>query len=146
MYDGKRYTQVCLVSAFRSVGVEVPYTRNGPFWVKNDGNKMLAPYGFEVNEVDQEALGGEGLFVLHSDYHFIGCAVEGRAIYLHVHPVTDVIQRTDPVVFNGDFRVFQLFALATGLPAVPWVGSRGTRPVWGKRSAHTPHAASICRR
>jgi hypothetical protein len=145
-YGGKRYTQVCLVSAFRSVGVEVPYTRDGPFWVKHDGNEMLAPYGFEVKEVDQEALGGVGLFVLHSDYHFIGCVVKGSAIYLYGHPVTEVIQRADPVVFNGDFRVFQLFALATGLPAVPWVGSRGTRPTRGKPSAYTSHAASICRR
>ena len=69
-FNGKRYKQVCLVNAFRGVGLEVPYTCDGPFWAKHDGNKMLAPYGLEVIEVERQALGLDGLFVFHSDYHF----------------------------------------------------------------------------
>ena len=88
-YGGKRYRQVCLVSAFRSVGVEVPYTCDGPFWVKHDGNEMLAPYGFEVNEVDQEAFGGEGCLRLNTKGRFVdawsargrgGCPTCGSAL------------------------------------------------------------------
>ena len=49
------------MSAFRGVGVEVPYTCDGPFWVIHDGNEMLAPYGFMVKEVDREASRPGGL-------------------------------------------------------------------------------------
>ena len=47
-HNGKRYKQACLVTAFRGVGLEVPYTCDGPFWVKHAGDEMLAPYGLEV--------------------------------------------------------------------------------------------------
>ena len=33
------------MDALRSVGVPVPYTRDGPFWALADGNDMLRPFG-----------------------------------------------------------------------------------------------------
>lgn len=33
------------MDSFRSVGVKVPYSSDGPFWVLADGRKMLAPFG-----------------------------------------------------------------------------------------------------
>lgn len=39
------FNDTCLVDAFRSVGVKVPYVEDGPFWVLADGAQMLAPFG-----------------------------------------------------------------------------------------------------
>lgn len=132
IHNGQRYKQICLVNAFRDVGLEVPYTGDGPFWAKYYGNRMLAPHDLEVIEVEQEALGREGLFVLHRDYHFIGCTVVGNAVYMHDrcdgHPSTQLVQLADRVVFHGDIRVFQLFALATGSPADPRIATRMPTP------------------
>ena len=33
------------MDSFRSVGIKVPYSGNGPFWALKDGRKMLAPFG-----------------------------------------------------------------------------------------------------
>lgn len=41
-----RRTDVCFVNAFRSLGVHVPYLRDGPFWALADGTEMLRPFGF----------------------------------------------------------------------------------------------------
>jgi len=131
-FNGERFQQVCLVSAFRGFGLEVPYTCDGPFWAKRDGNKMLAPYGLEVIEVERQALGRDGFFVFHSDYHFVGCTIRGNAIFMHDrvhgHSVTELIQRADIAVLHDDIRVFQLFVSATGLPADPRIVQRGPKP------------------
>ena len=133
-YNGKRYRQVCLVNAFRGVGLEVPYTCDGPFWVKHNGNEMLAPFGLELVEVSLEALNAEGLFVLHHDYHFIGCTVRDNTIYIHDcihdHPVTEVLQLGFLPVLQREIRVFQLFSSASGLPADPRIVKRRPRPTW----------------
>ena len=36
-----RYTNVCLIDAVRALGVKVPHTRHGPFFMLRDGNAML---------------------------------------------------------------------------------------------------------
>lgn len=33
------------MDSFRSVGVKVPYSSDGPFWALADGRKMLLPFG-----------------------------------------------------------------------------------------------------
>lgn len=33
------------MDSFRSVGVKVPYSSDGPFWALADGRKMLVPFG-----------------------------------------------------------------------------------------------------
>ena len=39
------FKDTCLVDAFRSIGIKVPYTGPGPFWAVSDGAKMLEPLG-----------------------------------------------------------------------------------------------------
>ena len=39
------FKETCLVDAFRSIGIKVPYTGPGPFWAVSDGAKMLEPLG-----------------------------------------------------------------------------------------------------
>lgn len=43
--EDERFTETCLVDAFRSLGVKVPYTKSGPFWAVGDGVDMLSPFG-----------------------------------------------------------------------------------------------------
>ena len=129
-YNGQRYKQVCLVSAFRGLGLEIPYTRDGPFWVMQDGNELLAACGFVVMEVDREALYGDGLYVLHRNYHFFGCTVREGVTYMHDRvngdPVTEMIQ-LELIPLHRDLRVFQLFMSATGLPADPCINERSPK-------------------
>ena len=52
-----RRTDVCFVNAFRSLGVHVPYLRDGPFWALADGNRDVAPLwvlGLYVSDVDPQ--------------------------------------------------------------------------------------------
>ena len=39
-----KFSHVCLVDAMRSLGVKVPYLKNGPFWALADGNPLLEPF------------------------------------------------------------------------------------------------------
>ena len=40
-----RYSNTCLIDAFRICGVPVPYTSSGPFWALRDGNRFLQEFG-----------------------------------------------------------------------------------------------------
>ena len=39
-----KFTDVCLVDAIRSLGVKVPYLKDGPLWALADGNELLEPF------------------------------------------------------------------------------------------------------
>ena len=45
VHTDHRKKDVCLVDALRSLGVRVPYVRDGPFWAQADGNAMLREFG-----------------------------------------------------------------------------------------------------
>ena len=51
----RHFRDTCLVDAFRSVGIKVPYTRDGPLWATADGMKLLAPFGYLGGRAKQEA-------------------------------------------------------------------------------------------
>ena len=40
-----RKQEVCLIDALRSLGVQLSYQTDGPFWALADGNKLLHPHG-----------------------------------------------------------------------------------------------------
>ena len=40
-----KFKDVCLVDAFRALGIKVPYKQDGPFWAIQDGAAMLEPFG-----------------------------------------------------------------------------------------------------
>ncbi len=42
------FSDVCLVTACRNLGVPVPYTTSGPFRALRDGNEMLRPWGVSL--------------------------------------------------------------------------------------------------
>lgn len=47
-----RYVEACLVDSFRSVGVKVPYSSDGPFFALADGRNMLLPFGLRGSARD----------------------------------------------------------------------------------------------
>ena len=42
------FTNVCLVDSLRSHGIDVAYTKSGPFRALADGNPMLAGFGLQL--------------------------------------------------------------------------------------------------
>lgn len=44
--DNDRKKEVCLIDAFRSLGIKQTYHCDGPFWALGDGKPMLQPHGF----------------------------------------------------------------------------------------------------
>ena len=61
----------CLVRAFRSLGIKVPYVHDGPFWVLKDGLEMLRPRGYIVKPVARICSDSLGQWVFCRDGHCI---------------------------------------------------------------------------
>ena len=64
------FDDVCLIDAFRALGVKVPYTCDGKFWALADGNRMLEPFGRKLDSIQRLCFGIRGKYVLHFNNHF----------------------------------------------------------------------------
>ena len=70
-----RYTDVCLVYAFRRLGIPVQFTRNGPFWLFKDGSDMLLPFDLTIIHHDDKVRLVDTYDIRHQDDHFVGVRV-----------------------------------------------------------------------
>jgi len=61
--EGVEFSDVCLVTALRNLGVLVPYVTNGPFRALRDGNRFLEPFGKHLARVGSPP-SHAGLFVV----------------------------------------------------------------------------------
>ncbi|CAE7342206.1 RPL15 [Symbiodinium sp. CCMP2592] len=43
--NNDKFLDTCLIDSLRGLGYKIPYSRDGPFWAKADGDRFLAPYG-----------------------------------------------------------------------------------------------------
>ena len=59
----------CLVSAFRGLGIKVPYVQDGPFWVLKDGSEMLRPFGYSINPEARLCTTSPGRWLICRDGH-----------------------------------------------------------------------------
>ena len=59
----------CLVSAFRGLGIKVPYVQDGPFWVLKDGSEMLRPFGYSINPDARLCTTNPGRWLICRDGH-----------------------------------------------------------------------------
>lgn len=66
----KAYSNVCLVDAFRNLGVPVPYGGDGPFWALKDGLRMLCPFGLSLRHVPPTDWLEPGRYVVNTGGHF----------------------------------------------------------------------------
>ena len=64
------FKDVCLIDAFRALGVKVPYTCDGKFWALADGNRMLQPFCRKLDSIERPRFGIHGKYVLHFNDHF----------------------------------------------------------------------------
>ena len=76
-----KYTNTCLIDAFRALGIKVPYERQGPHWILADGLEILQPHGYVVQPVARIHTARPGRFVVCS---------EGHAIAVRCHADFDV--------------------------------------------------------
>ena len=68
----------CLVSAFRGLGIKVPYVQDGPFWVLKDGSEMLRPRGYIIKPVTGICSTVLGRWVVCRDEHCIALRRKGE--------------------------------------------------------------------
>ena len=54
----------CLVRAFRALGINVPYVRDGPHWVLAEGLEMLRPHGYTIKPIARICTLSLGRFVV----------------------------------------------------------------------------------
>lgn len=54
----------CLVRAFRALGINVPYVRDGPHWVLAEGLEMLRPHGYTIKPAARICIISLGRFVV----------------------------------------------------------------------------------
>eukprot|EP00435_Cladocopium_sp_Y103_P062959 s337_g24.t1 len=66
------YKETCLVDSFRSLGIKVPYTQDGPFWAIADGAEMYIIHQVQAFDPSQLAA---GKYVLYARHHFNGFRV-----------------------------------------------------------------------
>ncbi|CAJ1439678.1 unnamed protein product, partial [Effrenium voratum] len=70
-----RKQDVCLIDALRSLGVQLSYQDDGPFWALTDGNKFLRPHGKCLRSVDVKDCAMPGKYVLFRAKHFMSLEV-----------------------------------------------------------------------
>ena len=78
----------CLVRAFRVLGINVPYVRDGPHWVLAEGLEMLRPHGYTIKPIARICTLSLGRFVvcmrgnttaLRRDTHNGFWSIDGKA-------------------------------------------------------------------
>ena len=77
--DADGFQQVCLVTSLRNLGVQLPYTSNGPFKALADGNPMLEPLGKKLTYTRFSEL-CHGLYVKWHNTHFTAVTISDRVI------------------------------------------------------------------
>ncbi len=80
-FDDGGYTNVCLVTSLRSLGVPVLCDRSGPFRAIAHGNPMLEPFSLKLAFLRSAAI-PRGRYVLWKDGHFVGVHVKGGADFV----------------------------------------------------------------
>ncbi len=68
------YDNVCLVTALRAHGMQVPLTKNGPFRALSDGNLWLRPLGYRLTHVPYPFL-TSGKYIKWHNAHFVAVDV-----------------------------------------------------------------------
>ena len=68
----------CLVSAFRGLGIKVPYAQDGPFWVLKDGSEMLRPFGYSINPEARLCTTSPGRWLICRDGHCTALHRKGK--------------------------------------------------------------------
>ncbi len=89
------FRDVCLVTALRELGLDVAYTRSGPFRALRDGNDMVRSLGYELEPVHPHGV------------------TAGRYVKWHAsHFTAVVVSNTVRVIDNGASTTFDsIFAL-----------------------------------
>ncbi len=75
MEDVGGFQHVCLLTALRALGINVPIKRNGPFRALADGNPLMAPLGYTLTHTPSTAI-ATGKYVKWHAGHFTAVEVE----------------------------------------------------------------------
>jgi hypothetical protein len=102
-------SDVCLIDSLNSLGVDVPYHTNGPFYALRDGLPLLQPFGLQLKPVQYTEL-TYGKYVKWYNNHFTGVVIGEKVTEFN----NDVTKEYATVLDMGRFdqtRWFQLTQL-----------------------------------
>ena len=99
---------VCLVTSLRNLGVDVPYTVNGPFRALADGNKFLLPARKQLVRIMPEQEISPGLYVVHHQAHFFAVKVGIRIVIVKDGAQVRRLPNVDGMNFTEGYTWFQL--------------------------------------
>lgn len=102
----------CLVSAFRGLGIKIPYVQDGPFWVLKDGSEMLRPFGYGINPEARLCTTSPEKWLICRDGHCIALLRKGEGD-------SEIIDGTDRKrIADRDLDTFVKGAKIYRVPAV----------------------------
>ena len=74
------FTDVCLVTSLRHLGVPLEYSSNGPFRALRDGNQWLSPFGMQLKYTPHTKL-SQGNFIRWKNNHFVAVVISNSVVF-----------------------------------------------------------------